>query len=183
MKQHWTFPSSTEGSSTVGVFSIISMTITTPNLLLAMVAPVLYNRWSKADARVHPSTLTRAALRGALVFQVCGLAVVPVLPWLVDSILGSGYAAAAPRIAILICALTPLAFSRVAAPLLQARGGTASVTAAWGCRLAACVVLLPLATFHVLAPLDYGVACLLVGEYAALVPIVAGLRRLQPAHV
>lgn len=172
---HWL----TRGSSTVGIFSIVSMTITTPNLLLAMVAPILYNRWSKADTNVNVGSLMRSAFRGAMALQACGLALIPAVPWLVRAVLGPEYAPAADRISILICALAPLAFSRVVAPLLQATGGTGMVTAAWACRLAACALLLPLAVNGALSPLNYGVGCLLLGEYAALIPILGGLHRLR----
>ena len=167
----------------VGQFSVASLAVVGPNLLVAMIAPVLFNRWARSMTSSGRQRLIRQAVVVGLSLQ---LLVLPLLPFSVEvltSVFGDDYWEGAVAMTPLLLALFPLVVTRVVAPALQATGDTSVVSVSWAIRLAAPWVLLPAAAWvdDVVLWATLATAC---GEYAAMgaMLLLARMRsRLKPA--
>jgi O-antigen/teichoic acid export membrane protein len=163
----------------VGHFNVASLAVVGPNLLVAMIAPVLYSRWTRTLTRSTRGPLVGRALRIAVGMQVLALGLVPVIAPLLAFLLGEDYRPAAVAMVPLLLAVLPLAATRVIAPALQATGDTAVATFSWGVRLAAPVALAPL----VLVVDDvvlWATTVTAIGEYVALaIMLVMAQRRVR----
>lgn len=160
----------------VGQFSVASLAVVGPNLFVAMIAPLLFNRWARSMTSTGRQRLVRQAVVAALALQ---LLVLPVLPFSVDvltAVFSDDYRDGAVAMTPLLLALFPLVVTRVVAPALQATGDTSIVSVSWGIRLAAPWVLLPAATWvdDVVLWATLATAC---GEYAAMGAMLLMARR------
>ncbi|MGC1271657.1 MAG: hypothetical protein WA842_13785 [Croceibacterium sp.] len=108
--------------TSTGLFNVASLIITLPNFLVALVAPVLLNRWSKA---LEPGGLARAAFFAAG-FGVCGQAAalfcIPLLPMLIEQLLGTMFLPAAYPTEILLLSVFAVICGRILTPALQGLG-------------------------------------------------------------
>lgn len=167
----------------IGHFNVASLAVVGPNLLVAMIAPVLYSRWTKTLTRAGRRPLIGRSLRIAFVMQVLALMLLPVITPLLSFLLGADYRPAAVAMMPLLLAVLPLAATRIIAPALQATGDTSVATVAWGIRLAAPFVLMPLA-WMIDDIVLWATVITAIAEYAALVAMLrlAGRgSRLSPA--
>ncbi|MFM6852694.1 MAG: hypothetical protein ACKOUM_01265, partial [Sphingopyxis sp.] len=151
-----------------GLFAIASMAVTLPNQLVAMVSPILYNRWSQTldvagFAVVRRNILVLAA--GAQVLAFIGMALVP---YVVPLIFGAPFAAAVPAVCVLLCTPFAVVAGRVLTPALQGMGDVALVT--WSCavRLVLIGIAVPVVRAMGLDPLLAISTVWVVGEYGAL---------------
>ncbi len=151
-----------------GLFNVASLVITLPNLLVALVAPVLFNRWSKSlDWEGYLIVRKNALWIGGLV-QVIALLSVPLIPLLLPAIFGKEFLQAAPAIIILILSVFAVLAGRVITPALQGLGRTDWVTLSCMGR-AISAFFGALAAYWCGLPILYSVAlgwC--TGEYVAL---------------
>lgn len=161
----------------VGHFNAASLATVGPNLLVAMVAPVLYSRWTRTLRRDTRAPLIVRALRIAVVLQLMALPVIPLARPLLELLLGEGYRPAAVAMVPLLLAVLPLAATRIIAPALQATGDTHVATVAWGIRLCAPLALAPLAVWAMDDIVLWATTATAVGEYVALVAMLALERR------
>lgn len=106
----------------IGIFSLALIGLTAVNAMIAMIAPILYNRWSKASAAPPLSLLRgRLALSGAVSGLALGAALAGAAP-LIVSIAGPEFEPAREAIIILASACIPLVLSRLWLPALLAQG-------------------------------------------------------------
>ena len=167
----------------VGHFNVASLAVVGPNLLVAMIAPVLYSRWTKTLTREGRGPLIGRSLRIAAVMQALALLLLPVITPTLTFLLGEDYRPAAVAMMPLLLAVLPLAATRIIAPALQATGDTAVASVAWGIRLAAPFVLVPLA-WLIDDIVLWATVMTAIGEYAALAAMLLLARRrsrLSPA--
>lgn len=167
----------------VGHFNVASLAVVGPNLLVAMIAPVLYSRWTKTLTRAGRGPLIGRSLRIAAGMQVLALLLLPVITPVLTFLLGDDYRPAAVAMMPLLLAVLPLAATRIIAPALQATGDTSVASVAWGIRLAAPLVLAPLA-WLIDDVVLWATLITAIGEYAALVAMLLLARRrslLSPA--
>jgi O-antigen/teichoic acid export membrane protein len=167
----------------VGHFNVASLAVVGPNLLVAMIAPVLYSRWTRTLTRATRGPLVTRSLRIAAVMQAMALLLIPVMTPLLTFLLGEDYRPAAVAMVPLLLAVLPLAATRIIAPALQATGDTSVASVAWGIRLAAPVVLVPL-SWALDDIVIWATAVTAVGEYVALAVMLLLARRralLSPA--
>lgn len=151
----------------LGQFSVAALAVIGPNLLVGMVAPILYSRWSRSMGLAGRRRIVRRTLRVALGLQLVAVASVPAVVPGITLVLGPEYRPAAVAMCVVLLAVLPLAATRVIAPALQATGSAAVVTAAWGARLLAPVLLVPL---HAVVDdvVLWAAAALVAGEHVAL---------------
>lgn len=160
-----------------GLFAVASMVVTLPNQVVAMVSPILYNRWSQSldvagFAIVRQNVLWLAAAAQALAF--IGMALAPLL---VPLIFGASFAAAVPAVWILLCTTFAVVAGRVLTPALQGMGNAALVT--WSCavRLVLIGFVVPAARAMGSDPLLAISMAWAVGEYGALVVLILATRQ------
>jgi O-antigen/teichoic acid export membrane protein len=151
----------------LGQFSVAALAVVGPNLVVGMVAPILYSRWSRSMSLAQRRGIIRTALRLASLLQVGAIVALPLVIPGITFLLGSEYRPGAVAMCIVFLAVLPVATTRVISPALQATGSTAVVTAAWGARLLTPIALVPL---H--GVLDdvvlWAAAAMVAGEYAAM---------------
>lgn len=164
------------GVHDLGQFSVASLAVVGPNLLVGMVAPILYSRWSRSMDRGHRRRVLRGSLKLSAGLQVLALLGLPGVVPVVMFLLGEEYRPAAVAMCVILLAVLPLAATRIISPALQATGSTAIVTASWGARLATPVALLPV--FPLLDDVIMWAATVMcVGEYVALAVMLLLSRR------
>lgn len=167
----------------VGHFNVASLAVVGPNLLVAMIAPVLYSRWTRTLTRATRAPLVGRSLRIAAGMQVLALGLVPVIAPTLTFLLGEDYRPAAVAMVPLLLAVLPLAATRIIAPALQATGDTAVASLSWGIRLATPLALAPLAVV-IDDVVMWATTVTAIGEYAALAAMLLMARRrarLSPA--
>ena len=151
----------------LGQFSVAALAVVGPNLVVGMVAPILYSRWSRSMSLAQRRGIIRTALRLASLLQVGAIVALPLVIPGITFLLGSEYRPGAVAMCIVFLAVLPVATTRVISPALQATGSTAVVTAAWGARLLTPIALVPL---H--GVLDdvvlWAAAAMVAGEYVAM---------------
>lgn len=162
--------------SDVGHFNVASLAVVGPNLLVAMIAPVLYSRWTRTLTRSTRGPLVVRALRIAAAMQALALPLTFVITPLLVLLLGEAYEPAAHAMVPLLLAVLPLAATRIIAPALQATGDTSIASVAWGIRLAAPVVLAPFALL-IDDVVVWATVATAIGEYAALAAMLVLARR------
>jgi O-antigen/teichoic acid export membrane protein len=167
------------GVHDLGQFSVTSLAVVGPNLLVGMVAPILYSRWSRSMDAGHRRRLVARALRFSVVVQIAALVSLPLVVPMITFLLGEEYRPAAVAMCIVLLAVFPLAATRVIAPALQATGSTAIVSASWGARLLAPVVLIPAFTL-VEDVVKWAALVMAIGEYVALVVMLVLSTRERP---
>jgi O-antigen/teichoic acid export membrane protein len=155
-----------------GLFAIASMVITLPNQLIAMVAPVLFNRWSKMlDWRGYRVIRRNSALL-ALGGQTLGFLSIPLVGVVLGWVFGTPFLAAQTATMIMLTSLFAVITGRILTPALQGLGCNWIVTLSGiarflvGSALAATVYQL----YH--SPLTALAVGWVVGEYAALAILI-----------
>lgn len=151
-----------------GLFAIASMSVTLPNQLIAMVSPILYNRWSQSlDVNGFPILQRNILLlaTGAQALAFVGMALVPLL---VPLIFGAPFVAAVPAVWILLCTPFAVVAGRLLTPALQGMGNVGLVT--WSCavRLLVIGLVVPAASAQGFSPLIAISMAWALGEYCAL---------------
>lgn len=167
----------------VGHFNVASLAVVGPNLLVAMIAPVLYSHWTRTLTRATRGPLLRRSLKIAAGMQALALLLIPVVTPLLTFLLGEDYREAAVAMVPLLLAVLPLAATRIIAPALQATGDTSVASVSWGIRLAAPLVLAPLAV-AIDEIVIWATVVTAIGEYVALAAMLLLARRrarLSPA--
>lgn len=166
------------GFQDVGLFNIASMVVTVPNMLVALVAPVLFNRWSKSLDWQGMRKLTRNALLLGVAAQFAALLASPVVCWVIELAFGVPFVPATSATQILLLAVFAIVVGRILTPALQGIGLTHVAT--WSCwaRLLAGTTVTAAALFGAAAPpLIVMAIAWCVGEYAALGVILMRVKR------
>lgn len=160
-----------------GLFNIASMVVTLPNLLVALVAPVLFNRWSKSLDWAGLIEIRRNALMLGTVGQVCAVLAMSAVAPVVSLVFGSEFAGAVGATQILLLAVLPVLSGRILTPALQGLGLTHVVSRSCLARFVVGVIaagLLALAAQPALGAIAWG---WVAGEYAALVILLVAIGR------
>lgn len=153
----------------VGLFNIAAMTVALPNLLVALVAPVLLNRWSKTLDWRGLQVVRKNALLFGFACQVMALASWPLVPPAVQLLFGSAFSEAVTPIRILLLATVCVIASRILTPAMQGLGRNDIVS--WSCLARAITIAAVVATgyfstdFPIIEIMAIGWA---MGELAAL---------------
>lgn len=126
-------------TAALGVWSVATAVFQAIASPLAMIAPLLFARWSAAgrddlerQAEALSGMLWRRSLLPTVALALSSL-------WLVPRVFGDAFAAAAPAAALMALSLPALVVSRVLAPALFAAGAAAALSALLALRLAAVV--------------------------------------------
>jgi O-antigen/teichoic acid export membrane protein len=161
-----------------GLFNIASMVITLPNLLVALVAPVLFNRWSKSLDWVGMAAVVRNAWWIGIAGQLLALAALPSVGPVIIFIFGDQFVAATEATQIMLLATFAVITGRILTPALQGLGLTHVAT--WSCL---CRMLVGLLTAIVVlcsgisSPLASMAIAWCASEYAALGILLLRVRR------
>jgi O-antigen/teichoic acid export membrane protein len=155
-----------------GLFNVASMVITLPSLLVALVAPVLFNRWSKnldLGGYIH---IRNNSLKLAALAQGLAIAAIPLISPLLGLVFGVQFAQARDLCLVMLFAVFAVFATRIITPALQGLGGNRTVT--WSCvaRLAAVgagFVAVGLMGYSWLLAISIG---WVLGEYAALLVLL-----------
>lgn len=156
-----------------GLFNVASMVITLPNLLVALVAPVLFNRWSKSLDWEGISVLARNALWIGLAGQAIALLALPLVGTLLGFIFGASFLAATLATQIMLLATLAVITGRILTPALQGLGLTHVATLSCVCRLVIGLLTVVVTLNYLMAPPIVAMAiawCL--GEYAAFAVLI-----------
>ncbi|PUA83024.1 lipopolysaccharide biosynthesis protein [Nocardioides currus] len=151
----------------LGQFSVASLAVVGPNLLVGMVAPILYSRWSRSMSLDERRRIGRSAIRFAALLQLGALVALPLVVPGLTFVLGAQYRPAAVAMCIVFLAVLPLSTTRMMSPALQATGSTAVVTASWGARLVTPITLVPLAPV-IDDVIIWAAVAMAAGEYVAM---------------
>ena len=150
----------------VGQFTVASLAIVGPNLFVAMIAPLLFNRWARTMTRTGRHRLIRQTSSSPSPSRCWRCPSCRSASTLLTAIFGDDYHDGAVAMTPLLLAVFPLIVTRVVAPALQATGDTSVVTVTWAVRLAAPWILLPRRLVDdVVLWATLATAC---GEYAAM---------------
>lgn len=160
-----------------GLFNVASLVITLPNLLVALVAPVLFNRWSKSLDWIGLTKVTRNAWWVGVAGQLLALAALPLVKPVIILIFGAPFVAAAQATQIMLFATLAIITGRILTPALQGLGLTHVAT--WSC-LSRMIVGILVAIFALFcAPTPPLVAMAIawcISEYAALGVLLLRIR-------
>jgi O-antigen/teichoic acid export membrane protein len=166
-----------------GLFNIASMVITLPNLLVALVAPVLFNRWSRSLDAAGLQLIRRNSLGMAIVAQILALCTIPLVPIVLPFVFGTSFTAAATATSAMLFAVFAVVAGRILTPALQGLGDNLNVTKSCLARFTTAAATLGM--LHNLSDLD-GVLALsiawVLGEYAALIVILYCSRKNRIRH-
>lgn len=160
------------GLVSAGLFNVAALMITLPNLLVALVAPVLLNRWSKDLDWMGLRNVRRHALVVAVIAQAIGLSAWPLVPLGLQTVFGDDFVQGTTAVRILLFAPFAVIAGRVLSPALQGLGRNRDVTTSCLWRLVALcatVAAMALAGYPLLTALSVG---WVVGEYAALITLL-----------
>jgi len=166
---------------TVGIFSFALIGPVAINALIGMVAPILYNRWSK-DLGGEVLRYIRGPILWASALFGAGLTLAMfVLAWLAVPVAGAAFAGAVPVIQLLAWSSIPLIFTRVAQPALLASGRTEIGTIIGLFRLACVVGVYFAATGAGWGSITAAALGWSLGEWVAAIGLELSLRR-NPAR-
>jgi O-antigen/teichoic acid export membrane protein len=165
-----------------GLFNVSSLVVTLPNVLVALVAPVLLNRWSRSLDWAGYVSVRRHALLAATVVQVGALITLPFVALVLGLFFGRGFAAASPSTSILLLSAFAVVAGRVLTPAMQGLGRNDMVS--WSCVVRVIAIALTTLALHRFgqSPLIAFASGWAVGEYAALAFLLASGRRLGGGH-
>jgi O-antigen/teichoic acid export membrane protein len=107
---------------TIGLFNVASMAMMVSNVLFGMIAPVLFNRWSKSLTLAGAPALFRRLMRWTFIVACLSMVAIAIVPLLVVPIFGVAFAEAVLPTQILASGLAPVFYTRVAAPALLGLG-------------------------------------------------------------
>lgn len=161
----------------LGLFNISSMVVTIPNLLIGLVAPVLFNRWSRS----LPTSGLRGVFGGALlagaITQGIALLAIPLVDSALGQIFGREFQGAARSTTILLFSIFAVTTSRILTPALQGLGHNHLVT--WSCmaRVGVAATFIWLARWAGTSFLDAVALGWLAAECAAAIFIMLAVRK------
>ena len=163
-----------------GLFNIAALLITLPNLLVALIAPVLLNRWSKElDWHSYASVQRHALLAGAF-GQVAALLALPLLPEAMRLVFGEAFVSAAAPTRILLLAVFAVIAGRILTPALQ--GLERNDIVSWSCGMRVLAILAGTLAAHFAMGQSLILALAVgwcVGEYAALAFLLIASHRIR----
>jgi O-antigen/teichoic acid export membrane protein len=165
--------------ATTGLFNVSSLVITLPNVLVALVAPVLLNRWSKTLDWNGYLNVRRHALLAGLVAQVLALAAIPLIGVLLRLFFGPAFAVASVSMSILLLSVFAVVAGRILTPAMQGLGHNDMVS--WSCVTRVAAIAVATAVLHALGQtllVAFAVGWA-AGEYAALLFLIASGRWLN----
>lgn len=165
-----------------GLFNIASMVITLPNLLVALVAPVLFNRWSKSLDWAGMIAIKRNALILGATSQVCAVLAIPVVPFVVSLVFGSEFSGAIGAIHILLLAVLPVISGRVITPALQGLGLIRIVSLSCLARAATVAIAVGLLSLSARPDLSVIAWGWVAGEYAAFAILMVAVALKAPGQ-
>jgi O-antigen/teichoic acid export membrane protein len=164
----------------IGLFNIAALLISLPNLLVALIAPVLLNRWSKELNWWNYATVQRHALVAGTLGQIAAILALPLLPEAIRFIFGEAFASAAAPTRILLFGVFAVIAGRILTPAFQ--GLERNDLVSWSCGMRVLVIIMGTLTAYFFAGQALILALALgwcVGEYAALAFLVVAARRIQ----
>lgn len=165
-----------------GLFNVASMVITLPNLLVALAAPVLFNRWSKMLDLGGYRQIRNNSLKLAALAQGLAIAAIPLIAPLLALVFGAQFVQARDACLVMLFAVFAVFATRIITPALQGIGGNRTVT--WSCvaRLTAVgagFAAVSLIGYSWLLAVSVGWA---LGEYAALMVLLWAQPPLKAAN-
>jgi O-antigen/teichoic acid export membrane protein len=154
----------------VALFTAATIAIAAVNAFFGIVAPILFNRWSR---NIDDNTLRGIQAisdRVSLGFLVLSVAALPLYPVLVPAIFGTDYVAAIPAFQIISCAIAPVALTRIITSAIHAAGRPEVNTISCILRLAVSVAAQLVLSYSGLAsPLMAAAAGWMIAEWIAAV--------------
>jgi O-antigen/teichoic acid export membrane protein len=166
-------------SEAAGLFNIASLVFVLPNLLMSMVAPVFYNRWSKSLNAQGLKKIARNAALIAIAVQALAFLSWPLVEPVTVLIFGDGFRGSTPLIKLMLAGVGPLAFTRIMSPAFQGTGSNRMLT--FSCFLR----LLPMAVlgFYMRDDiLTWAAISWAAGEYLAAAALAAALAK-NPGNI
>lgn len=152
----------------IGYFHLASLVHVLANLLVAMVAPVLLNRWSKGLDRSGLSGVAKSAAWIALAIQCLAMVLIPFAAPATMSVFGQAFSPVVTPAIILIFSIGALIFSRIMIPALLGLGYSWVLTWSNVFRLAVISLVGFSLSGSSLDPLIWAAISWVAGEYAAL---------------
>jgi O-antigen/teichoic acid export membrane protein len=174
-----------DGIEQVGLFSIASLVVTLPNLLVALVAPVLFNRWSKSLQWSGMGQIRRNALLLGIAAQAIAILAMPLVAPVISLVFGQLFVGATGATQILLLGTLPIIAGRILTPALQGLGRTDFVTITCCLRLAVGAAAGAAMLVTASPPLIAMAAAWCIGEYAAFAAMLWRINRGEqtaPAH-
>jgi len=123
----------------VGNFSIAAAAMSAVNVAVSIIAPILFNRWSKSLSKGQIRNLMKMTLIFATIIMLAASASALLAPYLVPLIFGQGFVRAVPSVQLLLLTALPLLFTRIMSPAVHAIGHPGVNTISCMVRLGICV--------------------------------------------
>jgi O-antigen/teichoic acid export membrane protein len=158
----------TDGLASIGLFNIASMVVALPNLLVALVAPVLFNRWSKSLDWSGIAAIRRNSLYLGAAVQIVAILSMPMVAPVIILLFGSAFVDATVATYILLLAILPIVTGRIITPAVQGLGRTDYLTRNSALRLTVSIATAALLICAGQPPLMTMAIAWCVGEYVAL---------------
>lgn len=126
----------------IGKISTAVLPLLVLHALIGVVAPILYNQWSRQEEPTHMSKMVRYLMRVALVVQGLVIFTFPIVRPVTLTVFGGAYGEAVPAIYVVLFAAFPVVLTRLLSPYLQTSGRAALNTASCFVRIVTVIVLL-----------------------------------------
>lgn len=126
----------------LGKISTAILPLLALHVLIGVIAPILYNQWSKQETPTDMPKMVRYLVRVALVIQGCSILTFPVVRPATILVFGEAYSEAVPAIWVVLLATFPVALTRLLSPYLQTSGRAALNSVSCFVRVAAVLILL-----------------------------------------
>lgn len=168
------------GVDQVAYFSASIMLIAAANVLFGIIAPILFNRWSKLLDAHSFANIQSAAGRVAIIFFILGLVGLSVSGFLVTLCFGPEYIGAVTAFQLMSLTMAPVAFTRTIYPAIHAAGRPDLNTLSCLTRVGTSwVVQLLLSFTATMSPLSAAVWAWLIAEWCAFAYTWVGSKRTQ----
>lgn len=129
----------------IGKISTSVLPLLALHALIGVVAPILYNQWSKQGQPTQMSMMLRYLGKVAFAMQCCSIVILPIVGPITMMIFGPAYAESVPAIWVVLFATFPVALTRLLSPYLQTSGRAALNSVSCLIRIAASVIFLLIA--------------------------------------
>jgi len=126
----------------IGKISTAVLPLLVLHALIGVVAPILYNQWSRQEEPTDMSKMVRYLMRVALVMQGLVILTFPIVRPVTLTVFGGAYDEAVPAIYVVLFAAFPVVLTRLLSPYLQTSGRAALNTASCFVRIVTVIVLL-----------------------------------------
>lgn len=126
----------------IGKISTAILPLLALHALIGVVAPMLYNQWSKQDAPTQLPVMIHYLSRIALLGQGLAILSLPLVRPVTIFVFGAAYADSVPAIWVVLFAVFPVIFSRLLSPYLQTSGRAVLNSASCLVRFSAVIGLL-----------------------------------------